>query len=146
MCVSRRDKASGEIVAIKKIDIEQTEDDIADIQREISFQSLCDDPNVTKYLGSYLWGKELYILMEFMGAGSLADMLKVSAAAEVFVSPVIFPQKVTTFNEEQIQYIVHEITLGIHCLHKQQKIHRDIKGNEVFPLLFFFFPLHLRLF
>lgn len=109
-----RVKSTGQIIALKVIDIEATEDDIEEIQREIMLQKQFDHPNITKYLGSYLDGRELLITMEYMGAGSLSDLIKI-----------------VKLTEEQVQYIVHGIVMGLKCLHDRQIAHRDVKAGNI---------------
>ncbi|KAL3435483.1 hypothetical protein BDV09DRAFT_185054 [Aspergillus tetrazonus] len=69
------DKSTGEIVAIKHIDLESSEDDIQEIQQEISVLATCASPYVTRYHASFLRGHKLWIVMEYLGGGSCLDLL-----------------------------------------------------------------------
>lgn len=47
----------------QKIDLESSEDDIQEIQQEISVLSTCASPFVTQYYGSFVKGYKLWISM-----------------------------------------------------------------------------------
>lgn len=49
------------LVAIKIINLDDSNDDIAEIQLEISHLAACDSPWVTRYYGSFLRGWKLWI-------------------------------------------------------------------------------------
>ncbi|KAG5945420.1 hypothetical protein E4U53_006713 [Claviceps sorghi] len=108
------EKATGETVAIKHIDLESNDDDIQDIQAEIAVLSTCASPFVTQYKGSFLRGHKLWIVMEYLGGGSCLDLLKPA-----------------NFSETHIAIVCRELLLGIQYLHSEGKIHRDIKAANV---------------
>ncbi|KAI5865480.1 Pkinase-domain-containing protein [Durotheca rogersii] len=123
------EKATGEVVAIKhvrnpsrqrtrrpNIDLESTDDDIQDIQAEISVLSTCASSYVTQYKASFLRGTKLWIVMEYLGGGSCLDLLKPEPC---------------TFNEAHIAIICRELLRGLEYLHAEGKIHRDIKAANV---------------
>ncbi|RDL36459.1 Protein kinase-like (PK-like) [Venustampulla echinocandica] len=108
------ERSTGEIVAIKHIDLESSEDDIQEIQQEISVLSTCASQYVTQYKASFLRGHKLWIVMEYLGGGSCLDLLKPGS-----------------FNEAHIAIICRELLLGLEYLHQEGKIHRDIKAANV---------------
>ncbi|XP_004291506.1 PREDICTED: serine/threonine-protein kinase KIC1-like [Fragaria vesca subsp. vesca] len=102
-------------VAIKVIDLEESEDEIEDIQKEISVLSQCRSPYITEYYGSYLNQTKLWIIMEYMAGGSVADLL----------------QSGPPLDETSMACILRDLLHAIEYLHNEGKIHRDIKAANI---------------
>ncbi|CAN6928966.1 unnamed protein product, partial [Brassica oleracea] len=102
-------------VAIKVIDLEESEDEIEDIQKEISVLSQCRCPYITEYYGSYLHQTKLWIIMEYMAGGSVADLL----------------QPGHPLDEISIACITRDLLHAVEYLHTEGKIHRDIKAANI---------------
>ncbi|KAL9931334.1 hypothetical protein V8E36_009844 [Tilletia maclaganii] len=103
-----------QIVAIKQIDLEDSDDDISEIQQEIAHLAQCDSEWVTRYYGSFVKGYKLWIVMEYLAGGSCLDLLKAGP-----------------FSEQHIAIICRELLFGLEYLHNEGKIHRDIKAANV---------------
>ncbi|XP_078181337.1 serine/threonine-protein kinase sid1-like [Carex rostrata] len=109
------DKELNKDVAIKVIDLEEAEDDVEDIQKEISVLSQCRSPYITDYYGSYLHQTKLWIVMEYMAGGSVADLL----------------QSGPPLDEMSISCILKDLLHAVEYLHSEGKIHRDIKAANI---------------
>ncbi|XP_021667290.2 uncharacterized protein LOC110655329 isoform X4 [Hevea brasiliensis] len=109
------DKELNKEVAIKVIDLEESEDEIEDIQKEISVLSQCRCPYITEYYGSYLNQTKLWIIMEYMAGGSVADLL----------------QSGPPLDELSIACILRDLLHAVEYLHNEGKIHRDIKAANI---------------
>nr|GMC92360.1 germinal center kinase 1-like [Ipomoea batatas]GMD84108.1 germinal center kinase 1-like [Ipomoea batatas]GMD87499.1 germinal center kinase 1-like [Ipomoea batatas]GMD92486.1 germinal center kinase 1-like [Ipomoea batatas] len=109
------DKELNKEVAIKVIDLEESEDEIEDIQKEIAVLQQCRSPYITEYYGSYLQNTKLWIIMEYMAGGSVADLI----------------QPNLPLDEMSIACILRDLLHAIEYLHSEGKIHRDIKGVKI---------------
>ncbi|KAA1466516.1 Pkinase-domain-containing protein [Dentipellis sp. KUC8613] len=103
-----------QIVAIKQIDLEDSDDDISEIQQEILALAQHESEFVTRYYGSFVVAYKLWIIMEYLAGGSCLDLLKPGV-----------------FSEAHIAVICRELLLGLDYLHGEGTIHRDIKAANV---------------
>jgi p21-activated kinase 1 len=100
-------------VAIKQIDLDkQRKKDL--IMNEILVMRASYHANIVKYIGSFLYKNEIWIVMEYMEGGSLADVVTENL-----------------MTEGQIAAVSREIALGLQHLHKRGIIHRNIKSDHV---------------
>jgi p21-activated kinase 1 len=103
---------TGQVVAVKAVDLLRQDRNV--IENEIEMQRQLVHPNIVQIFRVCENANWVYITMEFMDGGSLTDIL-------------------TTCNctEMHIAYIIREVVSGLAHIHANQKIHRDIKSDNV---------------
>lgn len=110
-----RDIATGNIVALKLVDLEKTDEEIDIIQREIKVMSQIANPHVVQYYSSMMKESMLCIVMEFMSGGSLKDLI----------------DSVGPLPEEAVATVMKSLCKGLDYVHKENKLHRDIKAANI---------------
>ncbi|KAJ8020780.1 Serine/threonine-protein kinase 4 [Holothuria leucospilota] len=106
-------KETGQILAIKQVPVDT---DLQEIIKEISIMQQCNSPHVVKYYGSYFKNTDLWIVMEYCGAGSVSDIMR---------------RRSKTLTEAEIATILQSTLKGLEYLHFMRKIHRDIKAGNI---------------
>ncbi|XP_021955711.1 serine/threonine-protein kinase 3 isoform X1 [Folsomia candida] len=106
-------KESGQVLAIKQVPVDT---DLQEIIKEISIMQQCDSLYVVKYYGSYFKNTDLWIVMEYCGAGSVSDIMRL---------------RKKTLTEDEISTVLTDTLRGLEYLHARKKIHRDIKAGNI---------------
>jgi len=109
------DTHTNTLVAIKIINLEDAGDEVEDVHQEIAVMSNISCPQLTKYFSSFVHGANLWIIMEYLEAGSLLDLIKESGP----------------LSEPFVAYIMRELLSALAYLHAERKIHRDVKAGNI---------------
>lgn len=114
-----QDNRDKKLYAAKIIDLETDDDELEDIHREVKILSQLDSKYITRYFGSLIKGPKLWIFMELLTGGSLSDIIYMLLETN------------DTLEEYQIATIVREILYGLDYMHKNNRLHRDMKAANV---------------
>jgi len=110
----------GEIVAIKVMDLENTEiSALNEIVRETQTMSQLDHPNLVTCHCSFLSGSKLWLVMPFLTGGSVLNIMR-------FLNP-----DGGGLSEPVIATIVKEVLKALDYFHRCGNIHRDIKAGNI---------------
>jgi len=107
-------KTTKEKVAMKQIDLVESEDLMDLILLEIEVMKKLKHQNLVNFVEAYMDRDELFIAMEYMEGGDLTDL----------VLTVEVPERV-------IARFCKELVSGIQHLHSNGLIHRDLKSDNL---------------
>ena len=111
------EKKTGERVAIKCIKKNKAkESDVELVRTEIDIMKLCHHPNVVRLLDHFENAEYIFIVMEYIRGGSLADYMK---------------DNDYNFSEKRAAELIYQIADGLKYLHKYGIIHRDLKPDNI---------------
>lgn len=110
------DRRTGQLVAIKLVTVRPQ--DVEELAAEIYIMKNSFHSSLVGFYDSFLVEGRLWICMEYMGEGSLTEL--------------IFGQREhVKFTEAHMRYVLYHILQGLAYLHARYRIHRDIKSDNI---------------
>uniref|UniRef100_A0A7S3L401 Protein kinase domain-containing protein n=1 Tax=Amphora coffeiformis TaxID=265554 RepID=A0A7S3L401_9STRA len=111
--------------AVKILNLDHVDSDLAEIRREVQAMRLSSHPNVLTCLTAFCYDVHLWLVTPLMRKGSslhcLQTVRRVLKQSGQPVPPL----------EAHILYIVREALLGLQYIHQNGQIHRDVKGGNL---------------
>lgn len=122
----------GQIYVVKKLQIAELNrsEQLAAIN-EVKLLAAMDHPHVVRYFDSFIDDGNLYIVMEECDVGDLAGVIKKARSkADALDQNVVGDggsAAARSLPEERVWSIFVQILLGLHYIHRQRVLHRDMK-------------------
>lgn len=89
--------------------------DLNNIKNEIAMHALSRHPNIVEYKETFSHEDSLWIVLEYMEGGALTDVLG----------------RNIKWQESHIAYVCREMLKGLAFMHRNHRLHRDIKSDNV---------------
>ncbi len=102
----------GRKVALKYSDLKELEE----LKTEIAMQSLSSHPNVVNFIEAFLTSTHVVIALELMTAGMLTSLCK---------------RDIRICEEAHVSYVLKCVLQALSFIHRQYRVHRDIKSDNV---------------
>jgi len=105
------DKRNGRKVALKVAPIAE----LTELTNEIGLQAMSKHPAIVECIEAYVSAKDVCIVMELVSGGSLTDVLDVDKPMP----------------ESHIAHVCKKMLMALAFMHKQYRLHRDIKSDNI---------------
>nr|CCA13906.1 ser/thr kinase putative [Albugo laibachii Nc14] len=110
------DLRNGRSVAIKEVSLHDIDkEELLSIESEISLLKKLNHENIVKYHDTIKTQASLFIILEYMENGSLAQFIK----------------KFGNLSETLVAMYITQVLRGLAYLHEQGVLHRDVKGANI---------------
>jgi serine/threonine protein kinase len=110
------DLRSARSVAIKQVALAELDaDELLPIESEVRLLKKLSHDNIVTYFDTIRTPSHLYIVLEYMENGSLAQFMK----------------KFGSFSEPLVAMYIAQVLRGLAYLHEQGVLHRDVKGANI---------------
>jgi len=118
------DKDRQRLCAVKIINLDNIDTNLAEIRREVQAMRLSSHPNILGCYTAFVHDVNLWLLTPIMSKGSSLYCLQTARS-------VLFSQGAPPMSmENHILYILCETLHGLQYIHGNGQIHRDIKAGE----------------
>lgn len=109
--------SSEKLIAVKRVNLELSDTDLAYLQKEIVMTQQLNHPNILPFFSSFISQHEMWAIMPLMAFGSCRDLMHA-----YFTSGL---------PEQAILFVMREVVCGLEYLHNRGIIHRGIKASHV---------------
>ena len=111
--------------AVKILNLDHVDSDLAEIRREVQAMRLSSHPNVLTCFTAFCYDIHLWLVTPLMRKGSSLHCLQTVRHILRERGQAVPPL------EQHIIYILREALLGLQYLHQNGQIHRDVKGGNL---------------
>ena len=111
--------------AVKILNLDHVDSDLAEIRREVQAMRLSSHPNVLTCFTAFCYDIQLWLVTPLMRKGSSLHCLQTVRHLLREQGQAVPPL------EQHILYILREALLGLQYLHQNGQIHRDVKGGNL---------------
>jgi len=119
-----RTQENQECCAVKVLELDHVDTNLAEIRSEVQALRLSSHPNVLACYTAFVNDRSLWLVTQLMRKGSSLHCLH---TARLLLQKLKTPISM----EGHITYILHETLLGLQYIHENGQIHRDVKAGNI---------------